>query len=73
MLTCRLSSKTGSAKEESKLKGTEEINDEVKPDEKLSLFQRFRQMYKEYWYVLIPVHIATSVVWYGSFYYALKS
>lgn len=39
---------------------------------KLSLFQRFKQMYKEYWYVLIPVHCFTSVFWAGGFYFAVK-
>lgn len=27
-------------------------------------------MYKEYWYVLVPVHCVTSVFWFGGFYYA---
>jgi len=35
----------------------------------LSLYQRFKLMYKEYWYVLLPVHVATSSVWLGGFYY----
>lgn len=30
-------------------------------------------MYKEYWYVLLPVHVATSAVWVGIFYYAVSS
>ncbi|KFM63118.1 Protein FAM210A, partial [Stegodyphus mimosarum] len=30
-------------------------------------------MLKEYWYVLIPVHMVTSVFWFGGFYYAAKS
>lgn len=42
-------------------------------EEKLSLVQKFKLMYKQYWYVLIPVHVATSVVWYGSFFIAAKS
>ena len=45
--------------------------EEEKP-ERLSVFQRFKQMYKDYWYVLVPVHLATSAVWFGSFYYASK-
>lgn len=36
---------------------------------KPSIFQRFKQMYKEYWYVLIPVHLVTSIGWFGGFYY----
>jgi len=30
-------------------------------------------MMKDYWYVLIPVHVATSIVWFGGFYVMLKS
>jgi hypothetical protein len=41
--------------------------------EKPSLAKRFKQMFKDYWYVLVPVHIATSVVWYGGFYIMCKS
>lgn len=37
--------------------------------QKLGLFARFKKMGKDYWYVLIPVHVATSCVWLGSFYY----
>lgn len=42
------------------------------PPTKVSLFQRFKQMYKDYWYVLIPVHVTTSAVWAGGFYFAIK-
>jgi Protein of unknown function (DUF1279) len=46
----------------------------TEPEEKkLSLFQKFKQMYKEYWYVLLPVHVATSAVWVGIFYYAVST
>lgn len=30
-------------------------------------------MYKEYWYVVLPVHCFTSVFWFGGFYYLAKS
>ena len=30
-------------------------------------------MWKDYWYVLIPVHCATSVVWFGGFYFMCKA
>lgn len=30
-------------------------------------------MWKDYWYVLLPVHVATSVVWFGGFYFMCKS
>lgn len=39
---------------------------------KLTLFQKFKQMYRDYWYVLVPVHVVTSVTWFGSFYYVAK-
>lgn len=42
------------------------------PEKKQGLIQRFRQMYKDYWYVLLPVHLCTSAVWFGSFYYAVR-
>ncbi|KAI8501895.1 hypothetical protein Bbelb_203070 [Branchiostoma belcheri] len=35
----------------------------------LTLFQRFKYMVKDYGHVLIPVHVATSLVWFGCFYY----
>lgn len=43
-----------------------------KEEKKLSLFQKFKQMYKEYWYVLVPVHLVTSAAWFGGFYYLAK-
>ncbi|XP_063359031.1 uncharacterized protein C18orf19 homolog A [Cydia amplana] len=43
------------------------------PPEKQGLFQKFKEMYKNYWYVLVPVHMATSAVWLGSFYYTVRS
>ncbi|XP_022127241.2 uncharacterized protein C18orf19 homolog A [Pieris rapae] len=53
-------------------------NDGIKPsqpdqDKKSGLIQRFKQMYRDYWYVLVPVHMATSAVWFGGFYYAVRS
>uniref|UniRef100_A0A182QBP3 DUF1279 domain-containing protein n=1 Tax=Anopheles farauti TaxID=69004 RepID=A0A182QBP3_9DIPT len=50
---------------------TEQPEDAV--PEKLGLFARFKKMYKEYWYVLVPVHCLTSVMWFGGFYYASTS
>lgn len=41
-------------------------------EEKLSVFQRFKKTYKEHGKVLICVHLATSAVWFGSFFYAAK-
>lgn len=44
----------------------------AKAEEKMSIVQKFKLMYKQYWYVLIPVHVVTSIVWYGSFFIAAK-
>lgn len=38
-------------------------------EEKMRFFHRYHKMFKEYWYVMLPVHIATSIIWFGSFYY----
>ena len=35
--------------------------------------QKFKKMFKDYWYVLIPVHGVTSLAWFGSFYLMCKS
>jgi len=37
------------------------------------LFKRFKKMWKDYWYVMIPVHVVTSVGWLGGFYVMCKS
>lgn len=39
----------------------------------LTVVQKLKKMFKEYWYVLLPVHISTSAIWLGSFYYMAKS
>ena len=32
----------------------------------LSLLQRYKKLAKEYWYVLIPVHCCTSILWFST-------
>lgn len=39
-------------------------------DKSMGLFQRFKKTFKQYGKVLIPVHLLTSSVWFGTFYYA---
>ncbi|KFU96624.1 Protein FAM210A, partial [Chaetura pelagica] len=39
-------------------------------DKSISLVQRFKKTFKQYGKVMIPVHLLTSTVWFGSFYYA---
>lgn len=45
---------------------------EVDPlqDKSMGLFQRFKKTFKQYGKVMIPVHLVTSSVWFGTFYYA---
>ncbi|KAJ8938382.1 hypothetical protein NQ314_011515 [Rhamnusium bicolor] len=44
-----------------------------KKEKKQSVFQKFKIMYRDYWYVLLPVHIITSTAWFGGFYFMAKS
>lgn len=37
--------------------------------EKLGLIKRFKALYKQYWYVMLPVHVVTSTGWMVGFYY----
>lgn len=48
---------------------TEKSESITQSDEKLTLTARFKKMYKDYWYVLLPVHVVTSTFWIGGFYY----
>lgn len=39
-------------------------------DDSIGLVQRFKRTFKQYGKVMIPVHLVTSSVWFGTFYYA---
>ena len=39
---------------------------------KESTFSKLKQMIKDYWYVIIPVEVVTSVMWYGAIFLSLK-
>ncbi|XP_029600796.1 uncharacterized protein C18orf19 homolog B [Salmo trutta] len=39
-------------------------------DKSIGLVQRFKKTFKQYGKVMIPVHLLTSSVWFGTFYYA---
>ncbi|XP_028819861.1 uncharacterized protein C18orf19 homolog A [Denticeps clupeoides] len=39
-------------------------------DRSMGLVQRFKKTFKQYGKVMIPVHLVTSTVWFGTFYYA---
>lgn len=60
------------ASDEAKSLEPDVVFSELEEGKKLGLFARFKKMAKDYWYVLIPVHVATSAVWLGAFYYTSK-
>lgn len=41
--------------------------------ESQNIFQRFKTIGKKYWYIVLPVHLVTSTVWFGSFYFIASS
>lgn len=41
-------------------------------EQKLTVFQKMKQMTKDYWHVLIPVHVITSIGWIAIFYTAVR-
>jgi len=41
--------------------------------QKISVFQKMKQMTKDYWHVLIPVHVITSIGWIAIFYTAVRN
>ncbi|XP_043514755.1 uncharacterized protein LOC122531152 isoform X1 [Frieseomelitta varia] len=45
----------------------------VQPMKKLSVFAKMKQMTKDYWHILIPVHIITNIGWIVIFYVAIKN
>lgn len=44
-----------------------------KDDKPLSTWGKLKQMVKDYWYIIIPVEIGTSIAWYASIYLSLQS
>lgn len=50
-------------------KTVEKIDAVPEIEEKLSLTAKFKKMWKDYWYVLMPVHFVTSTLWFTGFYY----
>ncbi|CAG4998137.1 unnamed protein product [Parnassius apollo] len=51
---------------------TDKPPNDTEPKKK-GLIKRFKEMYRDYWYVVLPVHMTTSAIWFGSFYYAVRS
>ncbi|NWJ08523.1 F210A protein, partial [Crypturellus undulatus] len=60
------------ANDKSQQSPAESVSSDPDPlqDKSISLFQRFKKTFKQYGKVMIPVHLLTSTVWFGSFYYA---
>ncbi|NXL93167.1 F210A protein, partial [Alectura lathami] len=50
--------------------GSDSSDPDPLQDKSISLAQRFKKTFKQYGKVMIPVHLLTSTVWFGSFYYA---
>lgn len=48
----------------------EEFEPDPLHDKSMGLVQRFKRTFKQYGKVMIPVHLLTSSVWFGTFYYA---
>lgn len=42
-------------------------------DRSQTVFQRFKNVIKKYWYIALPVHLVTSTLWFGSFYLITSS
>lgn len=47
-----------------------ELEPDPLQDKSMGLVQRFKRTFKQYGKVMIPVHLVTSTVWFGTFYYA---
>lgn len=60
-------------KDHPRLYCSKEERKENKDSKSLSIFQRFKQAYKQHGKVLVGVHVATSTVWLGCFYYLAQS
>ncbi|XP_037662066.1 protein FAM210A [Choloepus didactylus] len=60
---------SSSAKSQGTPAGKKEEPDPLQ-DKSISLYQRFKKTFRQYGKVLIPVHLITSGIWFGTFYYA---
>lgn len=43
------------------------------PPKKPGIIAQFKDLYKRYWYVMLPVHVVTSTGWLAAFYYLSAS
>lgn len=63
---------TGSWQQKSTSPQAAPSEDDLLPPKNLGIIARFRAMYKQYWYVMVPVHVITSTGWLMGFYYLSK-
>lgn len=49
-----------------------QAHNEQEPPKKKGLVQQLKEMYKNYWYVVLPVHMVTSAFWFGGAYYLVR-
>lgn len=63
---------TGSWKQKSNSPQATASEDDLLPPKNLGIIARFKAMYKQYWYVMVPVHVITSTGWLVGFYYLSK-
>lgn len=45
----------------------------IMDDKSQNIFQRFKNTFKKYWYIVLPVHLVTSTLWFGSFFFIASS
>lgn len=81
-LSYRLAS--SSAKDQKKFPKAEKISPDLQKQEaerqlsfdeelaQLTVYQRYKKLFKEYWYVLVPVHLVTSALWFGACYLTVR-
>ncbi|VDM62601.1 unnamed protein product [Angiostrongylus costaricensis] len=58
--------------EEQKREKKEKIEEMKEEEEPKSLFGKIKYYLKRYWYIAVPAHIASSVLWLGSLYAVVK-
>ncbi|OAD61134.1 Angiotensin-converting enzyme, partial [Eufriesea mexicana] len=52
---------------------TKDSTPKIESKKKVTLFQKMKQMTKDYWHILMPIHLMTSVCWITIFYITMKS
>ncbi|XP_048855586.1 uncharacterized protein C18orf19 homolog A-like [Brienomyrus brachyistius] len=58
------------ARQDNAVRPQQPENSDPFQDKSIGLVQRFKKTLKQYGPVMIPVHLVTSSIWFGAFYYA---